>query len=84
MISEPVNQKRVRVIKEHCQGHFKVGMEGLCTADLLHEPQYKEDTFAVWFEEKIKGVNLHTFKEMKARDCYEVIDDKDCTTIQEG
>jgi len=30
MIKKPINQKRVRVIKEHCQGNFKVGMEGLC------------------------------------------------------
>lgn len=73
MIKESVNQKRVCVIKEHCQGNFKVGMEGLCTADLLYEPQYKKDTFAVCFDEKVLGVNLHTFHEDNAREYYEVI-----------
>ena len=76
MIKEPVNQKRVRVIKEHCQGNFKVGMEGLCTADLLYESQYKEDTFAVWFDEPVRGVNLHTFQEDNAREYYEVIENE--------
>jgi hypothetical protein len=73
MIKKPVNQKRVRVIKEHCQGHFKVGMEGVCTADLLYEEPYKEDIFAVWFDRKVRGANLHTFQEDNTREYYEVI-----------
>jgi len=75
MIKNPVNQKRVRVIKEHCEGRFKVGMEGLCTADLLYESQYQEDTFAVWFDEKVRDVSFHTFQQMNAREYYEVIDE---------
>jgi hypothetical protein len=36
--------------------------------------ELKEDTFAVWFDEKIRGANLHTFQEDNAREYYELID----------